>query len=188
MIEEDGYLVIREAIPFDIVDFVADELSLIYKTGKDTLMSDDLMPSVFTRPNLACTEVLMLKLLDTIQARVEVELCPTYSYMRYYEKGQKMVPHTDREACEYSITANIWNEKEPWPIWFSHPKGYPAQVDLHPGDLIIYKGCEITHWREVNTVGKVIQTFLHYVDINGQYADWAYDKRNLGEIYGTKFR
>jgi PKHD-type hydroxylase len=35
------------------------------------------------------------------------------------------------------------------------------------------------HWREKYTEGKwQAQVFLHYVDANGKYADWKYDKRN----------
>jgi len=190
MIEEDGYLVIRKAIPSEVLDFVVEELNIIYEVSKNSNESrqDPQVVGAVSLYGTSTTETLMLKLLPTIEEATGLELYPTYSYMRYYSLGQEMAKHLDRPSCEYSITANLWNEKEPWPIWFTHPKGYPAQVDLHPGDIIIYKGCEIEHWREVNTVGKSIQTFLHYVNKNGPNAEWAYDKRELGEIYGdTRF-
>lgn len=183
MIEENGYLILRKAIQFDVADFIADEIRLLYTMSKnDKAYSDNTVPEAFSVYGSVPTEALMLKLWNIIEAEVGLELIPTYSYARYYSLGQMMPSHIDRPSCEYSITANLWNEKEPWPIWFLHPKGYPAQVDLNPGDIIIYKGCEITHWREKNTFGEVIQTFLHYVDVNGPNAEYAYDGRDLGDI------
>ena len=51
---------------------------------------------------------------------------------------------------------------------------------MDPGDLVIYRGCEIEHWREVFEAPKDsfhVQFFCHYVDANGPYAEWENDKR-----------
>jgi hypothetical protein len=50
---------------------------------------------------------------------------------------------------------------------------------MEPGDAAIYLGCEIEHWREEFKGDWHAQTFLHYVDKNGQNKEWAKDKRLL---------
>ena len=37
--------------------------------------------------------------------------------------------------------------RKPWSIWVKNDQGEIA-VDLEPGDAMVYKGCEIEHWRE----------------------------------------
>jgi hypothetical protein len=42
----------------------------------------------------------------------------------------------------------------------------------NPGDCIIYRGCELEHWRDPFEVGEgsyQSQVFMHYIDINGPY-------------------
>ena len=40
-------------------------------------------------------------------------------------------------------------------------------VDLEPGDAMVYKGCEIEHWREPFHGIACAQVFYHYTDVNG---------------------
>ena len=40
-------------------------------------------------------------------------------------------------------------------------------VDLEPGDAMIYKGCDIEHWREPFHGVACAQVFYHYTDVNG---------------------
>jgi hypothetical protein len=118
------------------------------------------------------------------------ELYNTYYYDRFYFAGQRLYRHTDRDACEISLTYQISsNTKEPWGICFSTPQGEEKYVLLKDGDAVLYKGCEIDHWREVlpsnNSLKKRIlrredstyhhQVFFHYVKANGTRAHCAND-------------
>ena len=48
---------------------------------------------------------------------------------------------------------------------------------MSPGDIVIYKGCEVDHGRPIPFEGFWhSQMFLHYVDRNGKYTSWKYDK------------
>ena len=59
-----------------------------------------------------------------------------------------------------------------WPIFITN-----TAVMLEEGDAVLYKGCEVEHWREPYTEGtKQAQVFLHYVDANGPYTEWKNDK------------
>jgi hypothetical protein len=61
------------------------------------------------------------------------------------------------------------------------------KVILQPGDMVIYRGCDIKHWRDPYDGNQQIQVFLHYVDVNGKYADHKFDKRPmLGLISESK--
>ena len=50
-------------------------------------------------------------------------------------------------------------------------------IHLNPGDLCLYHGCDLYHWREPFTQRWYLQSFLHYVNANGPYKDCLYDKR-----------
>jgi len=92
------------------------------------------------------------------------KLLLTYVFCRLYRKGMWLVPHIDREACEYSSTLPITGG--PWPIFMD---GTP--VVMTPGDIATYKGLEVEHWREPLDGPDQVQLHLHYVDANGPHKD-----------------
>ena len=52
--------------------------------------------------------------------------------------------------------------------------------NLEDGDGVIYRGCDLDHWREVCDAPpdwRMGQVFMHYVDQNGPYTEHKYDKR-----------
>lgn len=125
-----------------------------------------------------------------IRLKLEHLLCEklynTYFYDRFYFEGQELTPHKDRDACEISFTFQISNNRDRvWPIWFRTPDGKERFVCLPDGGGIIYKGCEILHWRnplesKYNKYQKFLrkvlkkpddtyhhQAFFHYVRANG---------------------
>ena len=58
------------------------------------------------------------------------------------------------------------------------PKG--IKISLNPGDMLIYSGCELEHWREPFQGNLCGQVFLHYNHANGPYAKTnLYDKRPM---------
>lgn len=90
-----------------------------------------------------------------------------------------MPRHRDRPSCQYSVTICIQKDKTSWPIYIENYQGKEHCIDLEPGDMLIYHGDQLTHWREEYKEQKHIQAFLHYVDAHGQYKDYLYDKRPL---------
>jgi len=122
-------------------------------------------------------DMLMLRLHPLMEEETGMTLTPSYSYMRIYQKGDTLEKHIDRPACEISTTLNI--SGEPWPIFLKLKDGSEdIKVDLEPGDLLIYKGCEQEHWREEFEGEHITQAFLHYTNVNGPFGlEWEYDKR-----------
>jgi len=120
---------------------------------------------------------LMNSLLNTKLHKVEQEsslkLFPTYAYWRYYVFGATLKKHTDRPACEISVTACIKKYND-WPIVV---KG--TSFELEEGDAVLYAGCDQEHWRPGTYKGEgMAQVFLHYVNQNGPNKNHAFDKIN----------
>lgn len=101
------------------------------------------------------------------------KLHPTYSFARLYKPGEELKKHKDRPACEISATVTLGFEGNPWAIYMEGNK-----VDMQIGDVVLYRGIDLLHWREKYTEGKwQAQVFLHYVDANGPHQHQKYDGR-----------
>ena len=109
------------------------------------------------------------------------QLIPTYSYARIYRTGETLKFHRDRPACEYSATINLGFSGQNWPIFFNKKDTaeHGTKLCLEPGDAVLYKGCDIYHWREEYKGEWQCQIFLHYVDANGPHKDEKFDKRQI---------
>jgi len=100
------------------------------------------------------------------------KLNETYSYARIYKLGDVLHRHKDRYSCEVSTTLHLGGD--PWPIYLD-PTGKKGQagikVELEPGDMLMYSGCEVEHWREPFPGKDCAQVFLHYNDSQKKTAD-----------------
>jgi hypothetical protein len=104
-------------------------------------------------------------------------LYPTYSFFRVYGHGDALQKHRDRPQCEVSLTINLgYAAREAWPIHLQGA-GDPVAVGLEPGDAVLYRGIELTHWREPFDGDHCAQVFLHYVTQQGPHARWRYNER-----------
>ena len=123
-------------------------------------------------------EVILRNSVSEVEAATGLELYPTYSFTRVYQKGEELKPHVDRPACEISVTSHIATVGKSWPIHMKAPGKEPVVHYLEPGDACIYRGCEVTHWRDkaVDTDFNV-QVMLHYVNKNGPNAGHKFDHR-----------
>ena len=139
-------------------------------------------------------ETLLMFMIPIMKATTGMELLPTYSYTRLYEKGNKLRRHKDRPSCEVSTTLHLGGD--PWPIFLDptggnfvidefkeiHKPGAPkgVRVDLKIGDMLIYSGCDFEHWREPFQGNICSQVFLHYNHANGPFAQTNFlDKRPI---------
>jgi len=111
-------------------------------------------------------------LLSKIEKESKLKLFKTYTYWRMYKKGIILKAHTDRVACEVSITLDIGGDK--WGLYIMDRNENPKKVILNAGDALLYRGCELSHWRPKFKGDNHAQIFFHYVDQNGPNA-WAKD-------------
>tara|TARA_B100000900_G_C20595228_1_gene723134 strand:- start:102 stop:746 length:645 start_codon:yes stop_codon:yes gene_type:complete len=149
--------------------------------------------SRYNHPSYKSIHKLILKLIQNI---LKMDLLPTYYFDRFYYEGQELSRHIDRPSCEISATVQISTNREgAWPIWFRLPDNTENYISMKDGDMVIYKGHEIEHWREplqskygrmnkfFNKLKKKAddtyhhQIFFHYVNAQGSYVHYAYDRR-----------
>jgi hypothetical protein len=106
-------------------------------------------------------------------------LLPTYHYARIYRRGATLPPHTDRQACEISVSVNLGGD--PWPLGIFDRDHLPHTHTMQAGDALFYRGVEHVHWRPGRFSGDGrVQMFAHWVDANGPYAWAAGDKVREG--------
>ena len=123
--------------------------------------------------NLA--ETLLIKLQPLIEKHFKKKLIRTYSFMRIYEKGSILHGHKDRISCQYSATLHIKGDYE-WPFYVKY-KNNTTEINLSQGDLVIYKGEEVKHWRKKYKGDYYTQIFLHYIDAkHPEVETYKYDK------------
>lgn len=126
-------------------------------------------------------ETLHERLWPVVEQVMGEELIPTYAYARLYSNGDVLEKHTDRPACEVSVTVQLGRSHNyAWPIYMGGQR-----FDLAEGDGVIYPGCDIEHWRDKcdGPDGYYSgQVFLHFVRKNGIYASEVGDS-TIREIY-----
>jgi len=108
--------------------------------------------------------------LPKVEFESNLKIFPTYAYWRYYVFGATLAKHTDRPACEISVTACI-KKYDNWPIVIEG-----KSFELDEGDAVLYAGCDQEHWRPGIYKGEgMAQVFFHYVNQKGPFKHHAYD-------------
>ena len=204
------YQVIKGAISTELANFMFNYMMLQRDVVDFMLMSnkvslanpfignriDKQIPGAYSKYGDWVMETLLMFMIPIMKAKTGMDLVPTYSYTRLYEKGNILHRHKDRPSCEISTTLHLGGDE--WPIYMDPtgadnilsgretttivkpgaPKG--TRIDLKVGDMLIYSGCELEHWREPFQGTVCSQVFLHYNHANGPYAKTnLFDKRPL---------
>ena len=156
--------------------------------------TDKQAPGDFSKYGDPIMDTLLSISLAQMETLTAIDLVPTYSYHRLYTQGTELKRHSDRPSCEISTTlclgydnSNIDASTYPdwsWPMYIKEKDGKEIAVDMKPGDMIIYRGCELEHWREPLKAINHAQVFLHYNEKGGEY-DIPYDSRPLLGLPGT---
>lgn len=132
-------------------------------------------------------ETLQERLWPVMENVVGEDLLPTYAYARLYSNGDELKRHSDRPACEISVTIQLGRSHHyAWPIYMGGER-----FDMAEGDAVVYRGCDIEHWREPCNAPKDYysgQVFLHYVKKDGQHAAHAGDSTVRAPVTYTKNR
>ena len=177
--KKNKYVIIREAISKDLAIFVANYFSMrkqVYDTCRqakyispyEELLGEyepahGQIPHTYFSYSDIAMDTLMLKCQPVLEKITGVKLSPAYTFARMYKKGDILKRHKDRFSCEISTTMNLGGD--PWPIYLE-PSGKEGlkgiKVDLKPGDMLVYSGCELEHWRNKFKGKECIQVFLHY--------------------------
>ena len=179
MFKKNKYCIIRQAIPKDLATFIYNYF-LMKKQVYDTCLKEryispyevilgyyeganEQIPHTYSCYSDIVMETLMLKCQPIMEKTTGLKLQPAYTYARLYKKGDVLKRHKDRFSCEISTTMNLGGDK--WDLYLE-PSGEVGKkgikVDLQQGDMLVYSGCELEHWREKFKGKSCGQVFLHY--------------------------
>jgi hypothetical protein len=191
------YKVIKNAVSYELANFCLnyfllkrDAVEFMYKNNihaESSLLGtwkDKQIPNTYSHYADFVMETLLVKMLPVMKEHTGLDLIPTYSYARAYKKGDELKRHKDRPSCEISTTLNLGGDK--WSI-FIDPTGSNNVIDeyknihkpdapkgdkviLDVGDMLVYSGCDLEHWREPFEGNICGQVFLHYNHLNGKYS------------------
>ena len=204
--KKDKFCVIRKAISKDLATFLYNYFSMqkqVYDTCVanryispfETILgyyepSDEQVPNSYSNYSNIAFETLLLKLQPVMEKVTKLKLYPNYTYARIYRTGDELKRHKDRFSCEISTTLNLGGDK--WPIYIEPNSkkgrevngGYVSdmtkgiKVDLQPGDMLVYRGNVLEHWREPFQGNDCAQVFLHYNNAKTKGAEEnMFDKR-----------
>ena len=183
--EQKRYIYLSGAVPRDECERLTKHMFQLKEDGK--LIQDEQCPlswSVYGDPEL---DGVLAKLVPGLSKQLGVELLPTYTYARIYEPGETLVKHKDRPSCEISGTLTLGFDPGSgiWPIYFGRDDDdvVGTGFEINTGDLVMYRGCELNHWRPPYKGKWQVQVFFHFVDANGPHKDHAMDGR---ESLGTQ--
>jgi hypothetical protein len=177
--KKDNFCVIESAISNDLATFLYNYFSMqkqVYDTCiKERYISpfetmigyyesaDEQIPNTYSQYGNMAFETLLLKLQPVMEKTTGLKLTPNYTYARIYKPGDELKRHKDRFSCEISTTLNLGGDK--WPIFIepSEKEGMKGvSVNLKPGDMLVYRGNILEHWREPFKGKDCAQVFLHY--------------------------
>ena len=193
MFKKKKYTIIREAISKDLAIFIANYFLMKRQVAKtffakryvspfETIygtFKDEQVPNTYSHYADIAMETLMLKCQPIMEKTTGLKLYPAYTYGRVYKKGDILKRHKDRFSCEISTTMNLGGDN--WSIYLE-PSGELGKkgikVDLEAGDMLVYKGCDLEHWRKKFQGKQSVQVFLHYNNIKTKFAkDNIFDRR-----------
>jgi hypothetical protein len=197
------YLVIKKAISRDMANFIYGYFMIKRRVAKKFLddryispfeegwgtWTDQQIPNTYSHYADLVMETLLEKVRPRMEKETHLKLIPTYSYARIYKKGDVLKRHKDRFSCEISTTMFLGGD--PWDIYLEPNKNVSPSLDpyvpttnkgikisLKPGDMLIYSGCELEHWREAFQGQNCAQVFLHYNKVGSPEAEQnKFDKR-----------
>jgi hypothetical protein len=191
--KKNKYTIIKNAISKDLAKFchdyfimkrqvartMFDERYISQFTTYFGVWNDKQVPETYSHYSDIVMETLLVKLFPIMEKETSLKLNPNYSYARIYKKGDILHRHKDRFSCEISTTLNLGGD--PWPIYLE-PSGKEnlkgIKVNLDQGDMLVYKGNELEHWREEFKGENCAQVFLHYNNLKTKGSkENIYDRR-----------
>ena len=157
--KKNKYTVIRNAIDKDLAIFLANYFAM-KKQVFDTCTkrkyispfekilgfyetTQDQIPDTYCCYSDIAMDTLLLKVQPVMEKATNLKLYPSYTYARLYKKGDELKRHKDYAAYVSGKTKGI-------------------EVNLKPGDMLVYRGVDLEHWRKPFKGSECVQVFLHY--------------------------
>ena len=197
--EEAGYAWIRELLPREVIQALLAHFKAEMESRETSLQSFEQQLSITGRPLVEISGyryqpliALLWGLTPAISNLTKQDLLPTYCVLRFYREGDFCRVHSDRDACEHSLSLTLdYSDGVPWELDVGHRAVSAAEplqddfgdetytsVPMEPGDAVLYRGIDRRHGRiRPNPNQWSAHMFLHWVSRDGPYRDCAFDGR-----------
>lgn len=174
--KKNKFTIVKKAISKELANFCFDYIMLkrtvathLFKhnvsnpeQGLWGTWADTQVPNTYSCYGDIAMDILLCYVKPIMEKVTKLKLVETYSYARIYKKGDVLERHVDRPSCEISNTLNLGGD--PWSI-FLKSGNKEHEIKLDRGDMLVYSGCELEHWRNPFKGNNCAQVFLHYNNI-----------------------
>ena len=181
--KKNKFIIIKNAISTELAEFIYNYFILKRKVAHTLYTSnfletnssifgkwnDKQVLNTYSHYSDIAMETLLVKLHPKMEEQTGLKLFMNYSYARLYLNNDELKKHKDRFACEISTTLRLGGD--PWTIYLQTKENEAQGVNLNIGDMLVYKGNELEHWREPFEGEQCGQVFLHYTDVNTKDAE-----------------
>jgi hypothetical protein len=166
-------------------------------------------PNLLTRPAFEIyghlykpMRFFLMGLTPFMRALTGRDLVPTYDYLRIYREGDVCHVHSDRYACEHSLSLTLdYSDGVAWDLEVATARTEPSSavspdfagqayqaITMQVGDAVLYQGVHHRHGRTVPNPNEwSAHLFLHWVDMAGPYHDQAFDRQPIPAPVDFKF-
>mgnify|MGYP001193544122 CR=1 FL=1 len=181
---KDGYCIIPNAVSKELCSFITQYARLKYKVAPNVYRSkDDSLANIHREYGDPLMETLLQRLHSPVEQVTGMQLWPSLSFYYTYTRGNVLKKHKDRDSCEVVACLCIGSDaeyaqaKKFWPIYLGL-SDEDLPVCLHQGDLVLFKGKALDHWREAYEGEWFISSIFAFVEREGPNNYLKYDQRS----------
>jgi hypothetical protein len=195
--KENGFEIVKQCIPIEVCKVIsrsmimAKDITLFMNNlkEKDFPCKDDMVNNCFSRYAPLSLESLSDTLIkDVVERIIGEKVFPTYTHGRLYYEGATMYKHIDRESSEIAASLCLDVDKNfEWPLMMEDKNKKVFSVYQNPGDIIIYEGNNLSHWRDVYEGNLQINGFFFFCKESGIKKILKYDTRPMLGL-GAEYR
>lgn len=176
MFNQDNYQIIENFLEEDFVDFLQDYYSLKVNSGLHTIDESNFSYGYFF-DNDSLMETILQNSCEVISEIIDVKLLPTYSHVHLHMNGDSY-ENEKTKSGEISAILSLGNSGDSEDlIYFKKSQSSIKELNLNKGDLLVFRSIDFDCWREPIKNKWVLESVLNFVDSEGPYSEFIYDKR-----------
>lgn len=194
VIHQPPYYLLQQIISSQMCELLANYALFKEKLKPNIIKNRDPLDNVHREYGDPLLEFMLEKLTPKIGETIGCEVWPSLSFYYVYHHGNRLQPHIDRSSCQWVASLCIGADPafktstESWPLILKN-QDESIKVNLQYGDILLFKGHEIEHWREPFTGQWFVSAIFAFVEKEGPYAFQKYDQRSaLGKPHVGMFR
>lgn len=171
----------------DHLDGIFNQLCLLSATGRLLGSDEDPSTQIFYAP--LALEALFPRVSAAVSDAIGEEVLPAFSFLWLYKRQAGIHRHVDRDSAEIVASITIASDSpNGWPIGFCPAGGSDFYIQSERGDLVIFEGHSVHHWREPLNADWHLQAIFNFVRAKGSYSKFRFDGREhlgldpIGEV------